>query len=223
MTLQAVLLDLDGTLVDTPQAIVDVTQSTLAALGRPPADVQAIKDGIGLPLPVALAQLLGTGVAGAADAVEIYRVHWHATVTPRLAQLVYPGVHEGLQALRAAGLRLGVVTGKAQAGADGTVDGAGLRKYIEVTLGYTSVPNPKPAPDLALEAAKRMNVAPAAAVVVGDAVHDLEMARRAGMRSIAVTYGAQPQATLEAERPTHIAHTFPDVVRIMRTLAIEGA
>ena len=88
MTLQALLLDLDGTLVDTPQAIVDVTQSTLAALGRPPADPQEIRDGIGLPLPVALGQLLGTGVAGAADAVEIYRVLWRAQVTPRLAQLV---------------------------------------------------------------------------------------------------------------------------------------
>ena len=71
--LNALLLDLDGTLVDTPQAIVDVTQATLAALGRPPAEPQTIKDGIGLPLPVALAALLGVGPEGACGAVEIYR------------------------------------------------------------------------------------------------------------------------------------------------------
>src|SRR5512138_1135756 len=130
--LRAVLLDLDGTLVDTPQAIVDVTQSTLAALGRPPADPQAIKDGIGLPLPVALAGLLGTGPIGAADAVEIYRVLWRSQVTPRLKELIYPGVLEGLAELRARGVRLAVVTGKAQEGAESTVDGAGFRPFVEV-------------------------------------------------------------------------------------------
>ena len=223
--LKALLLDLDGTLVDTPQAIVDVTQATLAALGRPPADVQTIKDGIGLPLPVALLALLDASRKGAPPeteavatvAVEIYRTHWRAQVTPRLPQLVYPGVLEGLQKLRDAGLRLAVVTGKAQEGADSTVDGAGFRPFIEVVLGYTSVPNPKPAPDLALEAMKRLRLAAADCVVVGDTHHDLEMARAAGLRSIAVTYGAQPEAALRGA--TWVAHSFAEVVRIARAEA----
>jgi phosphoglycolate phosphatase len=212
--MKALLLDLDGTLVDTPQAIVDITQATLAALGRPPAEAQEIKDGIGLPLPVALAQLLKTGVAGASDAVEIYRVLWRAQVTPRLPELAYPGVHQGLKELRDAGVRLAVVTGKAQEGADSTVDGAGFRKHIEVVLGYTSVPNPKPAPDLALEALRRLGLKAEDALVVGDAVHDLEMAAAAGVRSIAVTYGAQPEAALRREKPAFVARSFAEVVRI---------
>ncbi len=212
--LKALLLDLDGTLVDTPQAIVDVTQSTLAALGRPPADPQAIKDGIGLPLPVALAGLLGTGPIGAAEAVEIYRKLWRSQVTPRLKELVYPGVLEGLGELRARGVRLAVVTGKAQDGAESTVDGAGFRPFVEVVLGYTSVKNPKPAPDLALEALRRLGEREAA--VVGDAVHDVEMARAAGLRSIAVTYGAQPEAALRRAGPTWVARSFPEVMRIAR-------
>ena len=217
--LKALLLDLDGTLVDTPQAIVEVTQATLAALGRPPAQEQQIKDGIGLPLPIALADLLGTGPVGASDAVEIYRVLWRTHVTPRIPQLLYPGVREGLEELRHAGLRLAVVTGKAQDGADSTVKAAGLSDLIEVVLGYTSVPNPKPAPDLALEAAKRLGLEAADAVVVGDSSHDLEMARAAGMRSIAVTWGAQPEAALKKARPTWVAHSFAEVVRIARAEA----
>jgi phosphoglycolate phosphatase len=217
--LKALLLDLDGTLVDTPQAIVEVTQATLAALGRGPADPQKIRDGIGLPLPVALAELLGTGPGGAAEAVEIYRVLWRKDVTPRLPQLVYPGVHEGLAELAALGLRFAVVTGKAQDGADSTVEAAGLRDVIEVTLGYTSVPNPKPAPDLVLEALKRLKLQPRDAAVVGDATHDLEMARAAGLRSIAVTYGAQPEHALRKASPTWVAHSFAEVVRIARAEA----
>lgn len=216
--LKALLLDLDGTLVDTPQAIVDVTQATLFALGRPPADAQTIKDGIGLPLPAALAALLGED-EGATAAVEIYRTFWRAQVTPRLAQLVYPGVLEGLRQLRSEGVRLAVVTGKAQEGADSTVDGAGLRPFIEVVLGYTSVPNPKPAPDLALEAMKRLRLPAAECVVVGDAHHDLEMAKAAGLRSIAVTYGAQPEAALRKAAATWVAHSFAEVVRIARSEA----
>jgi phosphoglycolate phosphatase len=212
--LKALLLDLDGTLVDTPQAIVDVAQGTLAALGLPPADPQAIKDTIGLPLPIALAQLIGTGPAGAAEAVEIYRVLWRAHVTPRIPKLLYPGVREGLDELKRAEIRLGVVTGKAQDGADSTVAAAGLRQVFDVVLGYTSVANPKPAPDIALLALEKLGLDAASAVIVGDSTHDLEMAERAGMRSIAVTYGAQPESVLRAAAPTWVAHSFPEVVRI---------
>lgn len=217
--LKALLLDLDGTLIDTPQAIVEVTQATLHELRLPPADPQAIKDGIGLPLPVALGQLIGKGPAGAAEAVEIYRVLWRTKVSPRIPDLLYPGVREGLATLRHQGLSLAVVTGKAQDGAESTVRAAGLAEVFEVVLGYTSVPNPKPAPDLALEALRRLGQPPGSAVVVGDATHDLTMARRAGIRSIAVSYGAQPLAQLEQGAPTWVAHSFPEVVQIALDLA----
>jgi phosphoglycolate phosphatase len=221
--LRALLLDLDGTLVDTPQAIVEVAQSALAALGLPAADPRAVKDTIGLPLPVALGQLIGTGPVGAADAVEIYRKLWRTHVTPRIPQLLYPGVREGLEELKRAGFRLAVVTGKAQDGADSTVAAAGLRDVFDVVLGYTSVPNPKPAPDIALLALDRVGVGAGDAVIVGDSIHDLEMARRAGIRSIAVTYGAQPETLLRSAAPTWVAHSFPEVVRIALRLATLGS
>jgi phosphoglycolate phosphatase len=217
--LKALLLDLDGTLVDTPQAIVDVAQATLAALGREAADPQVIKDTIGLPLPIALGQLLGTGPAGAADAVEIYRVLWRAHVTPRIPQLLYPGVRQGIAQLVQNGLKLAVVTGKAQDGADSTVDAAGLRSQVEVVLGYTSVPNPKPAPDIALLALRKLGLLPGHALVVGDTIHDIEMAAASELRSIAVTYGAQSETQLRAAAPTWVAHSFPEVVRIALGLA----
>lgn len=217
--LSAVLLDLDGTLVDTPQAIVEVTQRTLRELNLPPADPQAIKDGIGLPLPVALGELIGKGPVGAADAVEVYRRVWRAEINPRLPHLLYPGVLDGLGRLKSAGLKLGVVTGKAQDGADSTVDKSGLRPLIDAVLGYTSVANPKPAPDIALLALQLLGEPPERAVVVGDSTHDLQMARAAGVRSIAVTYGALPEAALRAEDPTWLAGSFAEVVRICLDLA----
>jgi phosphoglycolate phosphatase len=212
--LRALLLDLDGTLIDTPQAIVDVAQATLAALGLPPAEPQAIRDTIGLPLPIALGRLIGTGPVGGAEATAIYRVLWRTHVTPKIPQLLYPGVLDGLKELRDNGLRLAVVTGKAQDGADLTVDAAGLRPLMDAVLGYTSVPNPKPAPDIALEALKRLGLPASEAMVAGDSRHDLQMAHNAGIKAIAVTYGAQPESALRAENPAYVAHSFPEVVRI---------
>jgi phosphoglycolate phosphatase len=111
------------------------------------------------------------------------------------------------------------VTGKAQDGADSTVNAAGLRQMVDVVLGYTSVANPKPAPDIALLALEKLGIGPPAALIVGDSTHDLEMAERAGVRSIAVTYGAQPEPVLRSAMPTWVAHSFSEVVRIARELA----
>jgi phosphoglycolate phosphatase len=212
--IRAALFDLDGTLVDTPRAIVEVTQSTLAALGLPRANEQQIRDGIGLPLPQALAQLLGSGTVGASEAVEVYRTIWRSVVTPQLPKLVFPGVVEGIEELRLAGLRLGVVTGKAQEGADSTVGLMGLRHPFDVVLGYTSVARGKPAPDLAIEALRRLGIAADEAIVVGDSTLDLEMARAAGVRTIAVTYGAQSREALTGA--DFYAGTFLEVVEILR-------
>jgi phosphoglycolate phosphatase len=149
-------------------------------------------------------------------------VLWRTHVTPRIPELLYPGVREGLRELKRAGIKMAVVTGKAQDGADSTVAAAGFQDVMDVVLGYTSVANPKPAPDIALEAMKRLGVTAAEAVVVGDSTHDLEMASRAGVRSIAVTYGAQPDAVLRTTSPTWVANSFPEVVRIAQRLATLG-
>jgi phosphoglycolate phosphatase len=219
--LQALLFDLDGTLVDTPQAIVEVTQSTLAALGRKNAAPQAIRDTIGLPLPEALAQLLGTGPAGASEAVEIYRTLWQTHVTPRIRGLLYPGVREGIAELQGLGLRLAVVTGKSQEGAEATVELCGLRPFMEVVLGYTSVARGKPSPDLVIEALRRLSLTPPDALVVGDSELDVGMAVAAGVRAIAVTYGAQSAERLIGA--AWFAHSFAEVVRIAREAATLGA
>jgi phosphoglycolate phosphatase len=209
--LRAVIFDLDGTLIDTPAAIV---QATRAATRMPHADATLIRAAIGLPLEVVLARVLGADVGSAevVEATERYRLLWRAEVAPRLAGLVYPGVREGLQALRARGLRLGIATGKAQVGADRSVDEAGLRPLLDVVAGHDRVERPKPHPDLAILVLRELAVAPGEAVLVGDSALDIAMARGAGLRSIAVTYGAQPVAELTAAGPTWMARSFEEVV-----------
>jgi len=144
-------------------------------------------------------------------------VLWRAQVSPRIGQLVYPGALEGVRALHQRGLQLAVVTGKAQSGADATVDAAGLRPYFQFVGGYDLVPRPKPYPDLALLALERLGVPAAHAIVVGDAAIDVQMAHAAALRSIAVTYGAQPEQVLREARPTFLAGSVAGMLAILAT------
>lgn len=218
--MRAVIWDLDGTLLDTPQVIVETAAHVLRALGRTEIDAAAIRAGIGLPLPVALGGLLDAPPDSAlvADAVERYRVHWRSVVNPRIRELVFPGVHAGLALLQRRGVRQAVATGKMQSGADTNVDIAGLRPFMEVVAGYDRVEHPKPAPDLALLVLHELGLSPADAVVVGDTTHDVLMAGGAGIRSIGVTYGAMEEAALRPAGPTWIAHSFDEVMRILEPL-----
>jgi phosphoglycolate phosphatase len=219
--LKAVVFDLDGTLVDTPRVIVETFLAALAHCGRSGPTPAAIRATIGLPLTVAFSGLLGLedDSADVRSALEEYRRLWRENVIPRSADLLFPGVAEGVAALRQDGLRLGVATSKVQSGAVAQLEVAGIARHFDVIAGYDAVSRPKPEPDLALYVLQRLGIAAADAVAVGDTTHDLLMARAAGLRRIAVTYGAHDEATLRTEDPEWIAHDFAEVVAILRSLA----
>ncbi|HVY44354.1 MAG TPA: HAD family hydrolase [Minicystis sp.] len=215
--LRAVIFDLDGTLVDTPAAIVSTARE---AIGGRLVDEAAVRASIGLPLEVALARALEADVSSAdvVRAVERYRAIWRSSVSPRLRELVFPGVAEGLVELRRRGLRLGVATGKAQRGAERTVLEAGLERHFDVVAGHDRVPRPKPHADLARFVLGELGAAPDHAIVVGDSVLDVAMAHAADLPSIAVTYGAQTEAELAAARPTRLARSFAEVLEVLADL-----
>ena len=218
------IFDLDGTLVDTPQVIVETAIAALRASGAlelAMPEPQAIRATIGLPLTVAFSGLLGRPAESAEvqTVVEEYRRLWRANVIPRSADLLYPGVPEGVQVLRDLGLRLAVATSKVQTGAVAQLEAAGIARHFEVVAGYDAVEKPKPDPQLALHVLERLGATPARTIVVGDTTHDLLMARGAGLRALAVTYGAQDEATLLTESPEFLAHDFPEVVAVVRRLA----
>lgn len=219
--LEAVIFDLDGTLVDTPKVIVATALEALR--GRPWAmpEPQAIRATIGLPLTVAFSGLLGfpEGSREVEEVVEEYRRLWRANVIPRSAELLYPGVAEGVQLLRDLRLKLAVATSKITSGAVAQLEAAGIARHFEVIAGYDSVERPKPDPQIALHVLGALRAAPEASVVVGDTTHDLLMAHGAGLRAVAVTYGAHDEATLRTGSPEWMAGDFPEVVRLLRELA----
>jgi beta-phosphoglucomutase family hydrolase len=100
-----------------------------------------------------------------------------------------PGVPDVLRALRERGLRLALASSSCPEVIDVTLDALGVRHLFDVVVSGTEVPHGKPAPDVFLEAAKRLGVPPAACIVIEDSERGVQGAHAAGMRSIAIPCG----------------------------------
>ncbi|MFC1431825.1 HAD family hydrolase [Streptacidiphilus sp. N1-3] len=215
-----VLFDLDGTLMDTPNAIVDTFTAVLASLGVHDVAAEAIRATIGRPLGEAFAQLLGAegGEAAAVDAgtvaaaVERYQALYRERIVPQARALLYPGVAEGLASLQAKGAILAVVTSKFTASAEVLLSAGGVREHFTMVVGADAVSQPKPHPEAGLLVAAKLGFEPGRTVMVGDTTHDILMAHNAGMQSIAVTYGIHSETVLSAAEPTWTAESFPRAV-----------
>ena len=220
MTL-TVAFDLDGTLIDTPSAIVQTFAAVFAAMGEAPPDAAATRATIGLPLPRAFGSLLGLSDddARVTEAVGLYQTSFREIVLPRGRELIFPGVVEGLAALRAHGVTLTVATSKFHASAEALLRSAGIWDEFALVVGADEVSRPKPDPEMGLFIMQKLGVPADRMVVVGDTTHDLTMANAAGARAIAVSYGVHAAEALWALGPINVAETFDDVVTCLKELA----
>ncbi|MEW2067696.1 HAD family hydrolase [Streptomyces sp. NPDC007346] len=209
-----VLFDLDGTLVDTPNAIVENFTATLAALGVPAVSPEEIRATIGLPLEKAFAQLIGVSAPAATveEAVPCYQRLYREQIVPKAKSLLYPGVADGLAELCEAGLVLAIATSKHTASAEVLLTAAGIRDHFAMVVGADAVTEPKPAAETGLLIAAELGHPAVRAIMVGDTTHDISMAHNAGMRSVAVTYGIHSPAQLAAVKPTWTVDDFPAAV-----------
>jgi pyrophosphatase PpaX len=206
-----ILFDLDGTLVDSTDLILQSFVHTFDthAPGRVPSR-EALIATFGRSLPATLREMARE--EGAADPdgwasqmLDTYRAfqreHHDRLIQP------FDGVEDMLRALRAGGHRLGVVTSKMERSARRGLRLFGLEHYFEVGVFHDDTGTHKPDPAPLLLAAARGGVAPSAVTYVGDSTHDIIAGRAAGMRTVAVLWGPFDRAVLEAEHPDHlIAH-----------------
>ncbi|WP_434449915.1 HAD family hydrolase [Lentzea sp. E54] len=212
------ILDLDGTLVDSPRGIVTTFAAVLTQLDLPTVDSGTIRGTIGLPLPAAFAKVLGIAEdePTVATCVELYQSTFRRIVLPMAAQLVFPGVFDGLRSLREDGFLLAVATSKFIRNAEALLTAAGLREEFAVVVGADQVAKPKPDPESGFLVLRRLGVAAANAVMVGDTTHDVLMAHAAGMASVGVTYGVHSVDQLLSANPTWLVDSFAGVVAAVK-------
>lgn len=201
--LQAAIIDLDGTLVDTLGDFEEALGGMSARLGLGRVGRDTISRMVGKGSEHLIRSVLAhLGADGALyeDAWRAYQANYLA-INGRHSQ-VYPGAVQGLKALREHGLRLACLTNKPTAFALPLLQAKGLHDFFDVVFGGDAFERKKPDPLPLLKTCEALGSAPAATLMVGDSSNDARAARAAGCPVVLVTYGynhGEPVRAVDAD------------------------
>lgn len=210
----ALLLDLDGTLVDSRVDIADACNAALALVGLPLLEraqiVRMVGDGASELVTRALSASLGAPPTPErhAAALEAFRVHYTANACVHTALL--PGARE----LLGAGVRCALYTNKPRAVTEKLLVALGIDRAFEAT--WAADGPLKPSPEGAFTLARQLGIEPRDAWMVGDGPQDVGAGRAAGAWTVAVPGFAEPEA-IRAARPDVLAESLLDVARLVAT------
>jgi phosphoglycolate phosphatase len=204
-----IVFDWDGTLMDSEAKIVRCMQAAAVDVGIPDPGAAAIRDIIGLGLNEAMQALFPEQTAARrADLTEGYRKHFlelDATDMP-----LFPGVAHGLTQLAQQGYLLAIATGKARRGLNRVLDDTGMR-HLFVSSRCADEAFSKPHPQMLEDILDATGVDAGRALMVGDTVYDMEMARSAKVAGLAVSYGVHARERLLGCGALACLDSFPEV------------
>lgn len=207
---KAVVFDLDGTIVDSVELIIVSFQHAIReVLGREISREESII-WVGRPLREQMALF---SPEHADELVAAYREFNHRE-HDRMLKL-YDGVLNLLDGLRSARTKLGLVTSKSRYTTQMAFDLTGIESYFDASVCADESPGNKPSPEPILACLEQLGADAGDAAYVGDSPADLQAARAAGVRAIAVTWGVFDRATLEAEKPDVLVHTIAELADVL--------
>ena len=201
--LSAAIVDLDGTLVDTLGDFSAALNETLRALHQPAIASQAVAGFIGKGTEHLLRETLAHVGAPAGLYDDAWR-HYHDAYRALNGRwsTVYEGAAQGLQALRARGLRLACLTNKPGEFARQLLAAKGLAPAFDFVFGGDAFERKKPDPLPLLKTCEALGTTPAATLMIGDSGNDAAAARAAGCPVVLVTYGynhGEPVRSVDAD------------------------
>jgi pyrophosphatase PpaX len=213
-TLPTVLFDLDGTLIDSIELILNSARYAFAKLERTAPPDEEWLAGVGIPLFTMFGRYARDEDDKAA-LIGAYREYQMAN-HDRLVRC-YDGVVDVITTLAARGHQIGIVTSKSEALAIRGLTHVGLARYMDTIVGCDASSRHKPDPEPVRIALQRLACPPEDAVFVGDSVHDVMAGNSAGVRTVAALWGAFKREDLEPGKPTayvtHISELLPLVER----------
>ena len=189
MRLEAVLFDMDGTLLDTAPDFIAVIQAMRASRDLPPISERTVRDVVSGGARAMVANAFD--VEPLSNAFETLRLEFLERYQRDCAvhSHLYDGMAEVLADIEAAGLKWGVVTNKPVRFAEPIMKQLGLAERSAVLVCPDHVTNSKPDPEPMHLACKTIQVAPANVLFIGDDLRDIQSGHAAGSRTVAVTYG----------------------------------
>lgn len=192
LSVQAVVIDLDGTLLHTAPELAESANRMLRDMGRAPVPQELLMSYIGNGISWLVKRALTGDMHAEPEAalyeraLPIFERHYTELL---LQSKPFPGVIEGLEAMKAAGFSLGCITNKVARYTEPLLAGIGLAKYFDIVLSGDSLPEKKPHPMPLLHSAQFFGVPITQLLLIGDSLNDAVAARAAGCPVFCVPYG----------------------------------
>ncbi|AGA32061.1 Phosphoglycolate phosphatase, prokaryotic: HAD-superfamily hydrolase [Thioalkalivibrio nitratireducens DSM 14787] len=218
-----ILIDLDGTLIDSVPDLAFCVDAMMRELGLPERGEAAVRTWVGNGVE----RLVQRALANDLDALPAPDLYKRALpVFLRLYQentsgrsRPYPGVREGLDRLQADGYRLGCVTNKAERFTLPLLRDTDILDAFELVVSGDTLAQKKPHPAPLLHAAASFGVAPAESLMVGDSRSDVKAARAAGFRIVCMSYGYNHGADIRDEHPDAVLDRLDQLPELLRDRA----
>ena len=220
MSAKLIVFDLDGTLIDSAPDLVEAVNFALTQLDKPTHSQATIQQwiGNGADVLVKRALLNNWHVGEIPDdfevAFELFKNYYaeHDWVHSRL----YDGVLETLQTLKNDGFKLACVTNKTARFTNPLMETAGLAPYFDFIASGDTFAEMKPNPLPLLETAKLFAIAPENAWMIGDSINDISAGKRAGFKTIAVSYGYAGQHSMADLNADYTVNAISKIVDLIK-------
>lgn len=189
---EAVLFDLDGTLIHSLPDIAESLNALFEEQGWDVFEEEAVGKMVGGGIPKLVERALNArDIAFEQDDLQRLAARFRNIYGPRAAKLSrpFPGVIDFLESLKASSIPLGVVTNKVEDISRAMLENLDLARFFGVVIGGDTLPTKKPDPETVLEALRQLNADPSRAVMIGDSPADAGAARNAGVPVVLVSFG----------------------------------
>ena len=190
---EMILIDVDGTLVDSVPDLAWCVDEMMQSLGLAPRGEAAVRNWVGNGVETLTRRALSNSMDGEPDpdlyqrALALFMDLYKDNVSKR--SVLYPGVREALDYLKSQAYRLGCVTNKASAFTLPLLTDLGVHDGFEIIICGDQLEKKKPDPMPLLHAARHFAVAPERSLMIGDSVSDVKAARAAGFQIACMSYG----------------------------------
>ena len=201
MNKKLVLFDYDGTIVDSAKMIVKGAIEAFRMCGLPDPDPNKVRENIGKPLAIALDAYAPKGYEVSPEMISNAYRKWYAE-QGRLGlqdEPLYPGMVELIHDLKSnREFNIGVATNKSRIALNNGLNKHNLNEIFDITLTMEEA-NPKPDPDMAIQAMSKLNIEKKSTIIVGDTINDIGLGVNSGINSIGVAWGYNSVEMLKNE------------------------
>jgi len=214
-----ILIDVDGTLVDSVPDLAFCVDAMMDRLGRVPHGESAVRNWVGNGVERLVRRALIGQLVGEPDEADFERAYpiflelYSENTSKR--SVLYPGIREGLDYLKSEGYRLGCVTNKAAQFTEPLLRDLGVKDDFGIVVSGDTLPRKKPDPMPLLHAAKHFRIAPADALMIGDSVSDVKAARAAGFRIFCMSYGYNHGQDIHEANPDAVMDSLVEIKALL--------